>query len=164
MQNLTRDVKSLVRLPVPRHSTRVLIGTRGAACPCQRHLDPQVPGLSPEYSHEGRLQTVITVNFITDTALIAHSHVGPNSVGQTVHGLLLVVRVGCPVDFSGAFVLSRMSKGGRTGLRPVSALGLSWRVSRIQPSPVQGEDEVIESEGWRVRLRPNICPLRDQFD
>jgi hypothetical protein len=20
------------------------------------------------------------------------------------------------------------------------------------------------SEGWRLRLRPNICPLRDQFD
>ena len=66
MQNLTRDVKSLVCLPVPRHSTRVFIGTRGVACPCQRHLDPQVPGLSLEYSHEGRLQTVITVNFITE--------------------------------------------------------------------------------------------------
>jgi hypothetical protein len=129
MQNLTRDVKSLVRLPVPRHSTRVFIGTRGVACPCQRHLDPQVPGLSLEYSHEGRLQTVITVNFITDTALIAHSHVGPNSVGRTVHGPLLVVRVGGPVDFGRAFVLSHMSEGGRTSLRPVSALGLSWRVS-----------------------------------
>jgi hypothetical protein len=36
--------------------------------------------------------------------------------------------VGGPVDFGGAFVLSRVSEGGRTGLRPVSALGLSCRV------------------------------------
>jgi hypothetical protein len=57
--------------------------------------------------------------------LITHSHAGPNSVGQTVHGPLLVVRVGGLIDFGGAFVLSRMSEGGRTGLRPVSALGLS---------------------------------------
>jgi hypothetical protein len=33
-----------------------------------------------------------------------------------------------PVDFGKAFVLSRVSKGGQTGLRPVSALGLFWRV------------------------------------
>jgi hypothetical protein len=38
---------------------------------------------------------------------------------------LLVVRVGGPVDFGGAFVLSHMSEGGRTGLHPVSTLGLS---------------------------------------
>jgi hypothetical protein len=52
--------------------------------------------------------------------------------------------VGGPVDFGGAFVLSRVSEGGRTGLHPVSALGLSWRVLWIQPSPAQGEDEVVE--------------------
>jgi hypothetical protein len=40
MQNLTWDVKSLVSLFVPRHSTGVFIGTRRAACPCQRRLDP----------------------------------------------------------------------------------------------------------------------------
>jgi hypothetical protein len=68
LQNLTWDVKSLVSLSMPGHSTGVFIGTRGTACPCQRHLDPRVPGLSPEYSHEGRLQTVITVNFIKDMA------------------------------------------------------------------------------------------------
>jgi hypothetical protein len=52
---LTRDVKSHVNLPVLGHSTGVFIGTRGVAYPCQRHLDPRVPGLSPEYSHKGRL-------------------------------------------------------------------------------------------------------------
>jgi hypothetical protein len=46
----------------------VFIGTQGASCPCQRRLHPRVPGLSPEYSHEGRLQTVIKVKPITDTA------------------------------------------------------------------------------------------------
>jgi hypothetical protein len=52
LQSLTRDVKSLVCPPVSRHSTGVFIDTRVAACHYQRHLDPRVPGLSPEYSHE----------------------------------------------------------------------------------------------------------------
>ena len=49
---LTRDVKSHVNLLVLGHNTRVFIGARGAAYLCQTHLDPRVPGLSPEYSHE----------------------------------------------------------------------------------------------------------------
>jgi hypothetical protein len=65
---------------------------------------------------------------------------GPNRTWVSLGG----DGVGGPVDFGGAFVLSRVSEGGRTGLHPVSALGLSWRVLWIQPSPVQGEDEVIE--------------------
>jgi hypothetical protein len=59
---------------------------------------------------------------------IAHSHAGSSSVGQTAHGPLLVVRVGGLVDFDWSSVLFRVSEGGRTGLHPVSALGLSWRV------------------------------------
>jgi hypothetical protein len=86
LQGLTQYTKSFVNLPVPGHSTGVFIGTREAACPCQRYLDPRVPGLSPEYSHEGRLLTVITVNFITDTALITYVHTGPNSMGRIAHG------------------------------------------------------------------------------
>jgi hypothetical protein len=70
---LTRDVKSHVHLPVLGHNTWVFIGTRGVAYPCQRHLDPRVPGLSPEYFHEGRLQTVITVYFIIDTTQFTHA-------------------------------------------------------------------------------------------
>jgi hypothetical protein len=102
-----KGCKNHVNLLMLGHSTRVFIGTRGAACPCQRHLDPRVPDLSPEYSHEGRLQTVITVNFITDTAQITHVHAGPNSVGQTVHG---------PLPWRG----SGRSHGLRRGLRLVS--------------------------------------------
>jgi hypothetical protein len=89
---LRRDVKCHVNLPVLGHSTGVFIGTRGVAYPCQRHLDPRVSSLSPEYSDEGRLRTVITVNFITDTTQFTHAHVGPSFVGRTVHGPLSVVR------------------------------------------------------------------------
>jgi hypothetical protein len=55
----------------------VFIGTRGAVCYCQRRLDPRVPSLSPEYSHEERLQMVIKVNPITDMTLIAPDLTGP---------------------------------------------------------------------------------------
>ena len=89
---LTRDVKSHVNLPVLWHSTGVFIGTRGVACPCQRHLDPRVPGLSLEYSHEGGLQPVITVYFIIDTAQPTCAHAGPSFVGRTIHGPLPVLR------------------------------------------------------------------------
>jgi hypothetical protein len=71
----------------PRQSSRALaqygvfIGTRGVACPCQRHLDPRVPGLSLEYSHEGELQPVITVYFIIDMAQPTCAHAGPSFVG-----------------------------------------------------------------------------------
>jgi hypothetical protein len=41
------------------------------------------------------------------------------------HISLSVVRVEGPVDFGGAFVLSRVSEGGQTCLHLVSALGLS---------------------------------------
>jgi hypothetical protein len=164
LQSLTRDVKSLVIPPVPRHSIGVFIGTRGAACPCQRYLDPRVPGLSPEYSHEGRLQTVITVNFIIDTALITHVHAGPNSYGPNrTWASLRGEGVGGPVVFGGAFVLSRVSEGGRTCLHPVSTLGLSGGFcgSSLQLHKARTKSS---SEGRRVRLRPNICPPRDQFD
>jgi hypothetical protein len=50
---LTWDVKSYINLHALGHSTGVFIGARGAACPFQRHLDPRVLGLSPEYSNEG---------------------------------------------------------------------------------------------------------------
>jgi hypothetical protein len=38
----------------------VFIGTRASNFPRQGQLCPWVPGLSPEYSHKGGLQTVIT--------------------------------------------------------------------------------------------------------
>jgi hypothetical protein len=89
---LTRGVKSHDNLHVLCHSTRVFIGTRGVACPCQRHLDPRLPGLSLECSHEGRLQPVIMVYFITDMAQPTHAHARPNFVGRIVHGPLPALR------------------------------------------------------------------------
>jgi hypothetical protein len=65
---------------------------------------------------------------------------GPTLWAESHMGLLVVRER----DFGGAFVLSRVSEGGQTGLCPVSALSLSWRVLWIQPSPPQGKDEVVE--------------------
>jgi hypothetical protein len=78
------------------HSTRVFIGTRGSARPCQGHLDPRLPSLSPEYSHEGRLHRVITIYFITDTTqptlLTLGPDAGPCYMGRIVHGPLPALR------------------------------------------------------------------------
>jgi hypothetical protein len=74
-------------LTVAGHCTGVFIGTRVAVCPCQRRLCPRVPSLFPEYSHEGRLQAVITVNPITDTTLIALVLAGPITMGRILMGL-----------------------------------------------------------------------------
>jgi hypothetical protein len=161
---LTRDVKSHVNPPVLGHNTVVFIGTRGAAYPCQRHLGPRVPGLCLEYSHDGRLQTVITVNFITDTAQLTHGHAGPSSVGRTVHGSLSVVRE-WEVLWSSAGPSSCLSQseGCRNGLRLVGALGLSGRSYGCSLRRRKARWK-SSSEGWRVRLCPNIWPPRDQFD
>jgi hypothetical protein len=59
-QSLTWDGNCSVNLASQGHCTRVFIGTRAANVPRQVRLCPWVPGLSPEYSHKGRLQTVIT--------------------------------------------------------------------------------------------------------
>jgi hypothetical protein len=143
---------------VPRHSTWVFIGTRGAACPCQRHLDPRVPGLSLEYSHEGRLQTVITVNFITDTALITLVHAGPISMGRITHGPPTEVR-------------GREVRRLRQGLRLVTRERRSnrppsdWRPRLVLACSVDSafvcakRGRSRRAKGWRVRLRPNIILL-----
>jgi hypothetical protein len=61
------------------------------AYPCQRHLHPRVPDISPENSHKGRLQIVIKVNLITDTTLIVLVLAGPITMGRIPHGPLLAV-------------------------------------------------------------------------
>jgi hypothetical protein len=71
----------------------VFIGTRAAACPCQRRLHPRVPGLSPKYSHVGRLHIVIKDNLITDMTLIMLVLTEPITMGQIPHGPLLAVTV-----------------------------------------------------------------------
>jgi hypothetical protein len=103
-------------LPALWHSTVVFIGTRGTARPCQVHLDPRLPSLSLEYSHERRLQQVITTYFITDTAqptlLTQGPDAGPCYMGRIVHGHLPALRGSRFYGLHWAFVLSRLSEGG----------------------------------------------------
>jgi hypothetical protein len=84
---------------------------------------------------------------------------GPNRTWASLRG----EGVGGPVVFGGAFVLSRVSEGGRTSLHPVSALGLSGGFCgsshRLRKARTKSS-----SEGWHVRLLPNICPPMDQFN
>jgi hypothetical protein len=58
-QSLTRDDNCSVNLAFQGHCTGVFIGTRVSHVLRQGRLCPRVPGLSPKYSHKGRLQTVI---------------------------------------------------------------------------------------------------------
>jgi hypothetical protein len=55
-----RDSDCSVNLASQGHYTGVFIGTRVSIVPRQGRLCPRVPELSLEYSHKGRLQTVIT--------------------------------------------------------------------------------------------------------
>jgi hypothetical protein len=151
---LTRDVKSHVNLPMLGHNTGVFIGAQGAVCPYQRHLDPRVPGLSPEYSHEGVTDSHYGILYYRHdpihTCPRGAQLCGSNRTWASLRG----ERVGGPGVFDGAFVLSRSSEGGRTGLRLVHAPGLSGgsceRGLRLHNARWKSS-----SEGWRVRLRSN---------
>jgi hypothetical protein len=141
---LTRDVKSHVNLPVLAHSTGVFIGAREDDYPYQRHLDPRVPGLSPEYSHEGGLQTVITIYFITDATQFTHAHAGPSFVGRSVHGPLSVVRER-EVQWSSTGPSSCLV--GAKGAEQASVWSAPWPVRwvlRMRSSSAQCEVEVVE--------------------
>jgi hypothetical protein len=60
LQGSTGNSNSSVHLASQGHCTGVFIGTRVSNVPRQGRLCPRVPGLSLEYSHKERLQTVIT--------------------------------------------------------------------------------------------------------
>jgi hypothetical protein len=76
------DVSSSVNLASQGHCTGVFIGTRVTIVLWQGCLCPQVPGLSPKYSHERRLQTVITEKAIINAARNMLIHVWPVTVGR----------------------------------------------------------------------------------
>jgi hypothetical protein len=86
LQNLTWGDNSFVNLATRGHCTGVFIGTRVPTVPWQGRLCPRVPGLSSEYSHKGRLQTVITEKAITDVAHNTLIRAGPVTVGRILHG------------------------------------------------------------------------------
>ena len=137
-------------LPAFWHSTGVFISTRGSVWPCQGHLCPRLPSLFPEYSHEGRLQRVITTYFIIDTAqptlLTRGPDAGPYYMGRIVYGHLPALRGEEVHGLRGAFVLSRRSEWGRTVLRMDSVFGLSGG-SGCGLCPCRREVDVVE---WRM--------------
>jgi hypothetical protein len=68
------------------HCTGVFIGTRVAACPLSKMFMPSSTRFIPEYSHEGRLQAVITVKAFTDTACNTLILAGPITMGRIPRG------------------------------------------------------------------------------
>jgi hypothetical protein len=72
---------SSVNLASQGHCTGVFIGTRVSTVLWQGRLCPRVPRLSSEYSHKGRLQTVIIEKAITDEARNMLIRAGPVTVG-----------------------------------------------------------------------------------
>jgi hypothetical protein len=86
LQSSIGNGNSSVDLASQGHCTGVFIGTRVTTVLWQGRLCPQAPGLSPEYSHKRRLQTVITEKAIIDAARIMLIRVGPVIVGRIPHG------------------------------------------------------------------------------
>jgi hypothetical protein len=85
-----------------------------------------VSDLSPEYSHEGRLQTVITVETITDAAHNVLILAGPVTMAQILHGPPGVVTTREARRLRQGLRLAIAEvEGDRTGLRSVDAFGLS---------------------------------------
>jgi hypothetical protein len=76
-QGLVWDGNCSVNLASQGHCTRVFIGTRESNVPRQGRLCPRVPGLSPEYSHKGGLQTVITEKLLQMRLVTCLSTQGP---------------------------------------------------------------------------------------
>jgi hypothetical protein len=87
LQGSTGNGNSSVNLPPQEYCTGVFIGTRVPAVHRQGCLCPREPRVSSEYSHKGRLQTVITEKSITDEARNTLIPVGPVIVGRIPHGL-----------------------------------------------------------------------------
>jgi hypothetical protein len=81
LQSSTGNGNSSINLASQGHCARVFIGTRVTTVLWQGRLCPQVPGLSLEYSHKRRLQTVIIEKAITDAARNMLIRAGPVTMG-----------------------------------------------------------------------------------
>ena len=110
---------------------------------------PQTPSLSPEYSHKAGLQAVITSLPLQVRPVIQRRPRGARYNGP---------------DHTWASMLDDAAWWDEliTGLRPMSdgAKGVPARFVSVRPAAAAK----ASSEGWRLCLRPNICPLRDQFE
>jgi hypothetical protein len=101
----------------------------------------EYPVLSPEYSHERGLQSVITEKAITDAARNMFIRVGPIVVGRILLGTFDAVRTWVP-----------RTSMDRTGLHPRGAFGLFGRALWMWTSSMKGGDEGIER---RVACSPS---------
>jgi hypothetical protein len=110
---------------------------------------PQTPSLSPEYSHKAGLQAVITRM--------------PLQTRPVTQRRPREARYNGP-DHTWASEQDEAALQGdvTAGLRPVlnRAKGVLARFVSVRPATATK----ATSEGWRLCLRPNICPPRDQFD
>jgi hypothetical protein len=76
-QSLMWDGKWSINLASQENCTGVFIGTRASNVPRQGRLCPRVPGLSLEYSHKGRLQTVVIEKLLQMRPVTCLSTRGP---------------------------------------------------------------------------------------
>jgi hypothetical protein len=72
---------------------------------------PQLPRLSPEYSHKAGLQTVITGTPLQIRPVTRDSHAGPVTMGRITRGPLSWTRPHCGTSSSQVFVWCRISEG-----------------------------------------------------
>jgi hypothetical protein len=72
---------------------------------------PQLPRLSPEYSHKAGLQTVITGMPLQTRPVTRGGHAGPVTMGRIARGPLSWMRPHCGMTSSPVFVWCRSSKG-----------------------------------------------------
>jgi hypothetical protein len=72
---------------------------------------PQLPRLSPEYSHKAGLQTVITGMPLQIRPVTHGGHAGPVTMGRITRGPLSWTRPHCGMTSSQVFVWCRTSEG-----------------------------------------------------
>jgi hypothetical protein len=72
---------------------------------------PQLPRLSPEYSHKAGLQTVITGMPLQIRLVTRGGHAGPVTMGRIARGPLSWTRPHCGMTSSPVFVWCRSSEG-----------------------------------------------------
>src|SRR6187455_2431682 len=72
---------------------------------------PQLPRLSPEYSHKAGLQTVITGMPLQIRPVTDGGHAGPVTMGRIARGPLSWTRPYCGMTSSQVFIWCRISEG-----------------------------------------------------
>jgi hypothetical protein len=100
---------------------------------------PQLPRLSPEYSHKVGLQAVITGMPLQIRPVTHGGHAGPVTMGRNARGPLSWTRPHCGKPFVASLRLVRYTR----------------RVSLPVVSVSSAAAAKASSEGWRFCLRPN---------